>query len=202
MPRFVVTATDTDIGKTVFAAALADAIGASYWKPIQAGTEGGTDSEKVAGLGVPILPECYRLSHPLSPHRAAELDGIVIDPEKLTPPDEEALVIEGAGGVLVPVTRSLLFAELFARWGLPVILCARTALGTINHSLLSIEALRARGVVIHGIAFIGEANEDSEATIAEMGNVRRLGRLPWLNIVEREPLRAAFAAHFDRTDFR
>jgi dethiobiotin synthetase len=202
MPRFVVTATDTDIGKTVFAAALADAIGASYWKPIQAGTEGGTDSEKVAGLGVPILPECYRLSHPLSPHRAAELDGIVIDPEKLTPPDEEALVIEGAGGVLVPVTRSLLFAELFARWGLPVILCARTALGTINHSLLSIEALRARGVVIHGIAFIGEANEDSEATIAEMGNVRRLGRLPRLNIVEREPLRAAFAAHFDRTDFR
>jgi dethiobiotin synthetase len=202
MPRFVVTATDTDIGKTVFAAALADAIGASYWKPIQAGTEGGTDSEKVAGLGVPILPECYRLSHPLSPHRAAELDGIVIDPEKLAPPDEEALVIEGAGGVLVPVTRSLLFAELFARWGLPVILCARTALGTINHSLLSIEALRARGVVIHGIAFIGEANEDSEATIAEMGNVRRLGRLPWLNTLEREPLRAAFAAHFDRTDFR
>lgn len=202
MPRFVITATDTDVGKTIFAAALADAIGASYWKPIQAGTEGGTDSERVACLGVPILPECYRLGHPLSPHRAAELDGILIDPDRLVPPTRDALVIEGAGGVLVPVTRSLLFADIFARWALPVILCARTTLGTINHSLLSIEALRVRKISIHGVVFIGDANEDSEATIADIGKVRRLGRLPWLAQVERDPLRAAFAAHFDPADFR
>ena len=202
----VVTGTDTDIGKTVFAAALVGALGGHYWKPVQAGLDGGSDAERVAALSglapARVLPEAYRLNTPCSPHRAAELDGVTIDPARLTPPALRPLVIEGAGGALVPVTPDLLFADLFARWQLPVVVVARTGLGTINHSLLTIEALRTRGVPITGIAFVGEAMEDSEATIARLGQVRRLGRLPRLDPLDRDTLAAAFAAHFDLDDFR
>ncbi|RZF64971.1 ATP-dependent dethiobiotin synthetase BioD [Sphingomonas populi] len=203
MKTIIVTGTDTDAGKTVFAAGLAAALGAAYWKPVQAGLDDGTDAARVTALGVTrVLPEAYRLNTPCSPHRAAEIDGVTIDPARLIPPAvNRPLVIEGAGGVLVPVTRDLLFADLFARWGHPVVVVARTALGTINHSLLSIEALRARGVPILGVAFSGDANEDSEATIAAIGGVKRLGRLPWLETLDAESLRAAFAEHFDLEDF-
>ena len=202
----VVTGTDTGIGKTVFAAALTGALGGNYWKPVQAGLDDGSDSARVAELaGTPperVLPEAYRLNTPCSPHFAAEIDGVTIDPDRLTPPmTKRPLVIEGAGGVLVPVTRNLLYADLFARWRLPVVLVARTALGTINHSLLSIEALRSRGVPILGIAFVGGAVEDSEATIVAMGGVKRLGRLPHLDPLDRDALAAAFAANFDVADF-
>jgi dethiobiotin synthetase len=202
----VVTGTDTNVGKTVFAAALAGAMGAFYWKPIQAGLEDGSDAATVAALGVAadhILAEAYRLTTPCSPHRAAELDKITIDPDRLVPPRQEGwLVVEGAGGALVPVTRTLLFADLFARWGHPVVIVARTGLGTINHSLMTIEALRTRGVAIHGIAFIGDREEDSEATIAALGRVRRLGRLPYLPKLTAETLRAAFLDGFSVDDFR
>jgi len=201
----VVTGTDTDIGKTVFAAGLAAALGASYWKPVQAGLDEGGDASTVARLGVPaerILPSAYNLHTPCSPHRAAEIDGVMIDPDRLAlPAVNGALVVEGAGGVLVPVTRTLLFADLFARWQKPVVLVARTGLGTINHSLLSIEALRTRDVPILGIAFVGDAVEDSEATIAAIGGVRRLGRLPRLDPLNAETLGAAFARHFALEDF-
>jgi dethiobiotin synthetase len=242
MTRFVVTGTDTGIGKTIFAAALAGATGAPYWKPIQSGLEDETDSEVVAkflpvakpwGGGPPrsggggattlpqspsvspadchlpiaaqqggsILPEAYRLKTPASPHIAAEIDGITIDLDRLTPPPGD-LIVEGAGGALVPVTRTTLYADLFARWHIPVIVCARTALGTINHSLLTIEALRARGVPIHGLAFLGDAVEDSEAIISQISGVRRLGRLPILDPLTRETLAAAFATGFELTDFQ
>ncbi|MCX8476248.1 MAG: dethiobiotin synthase [Sphingomonas sp.] len=202
----VVTGTDTDIGKTVFAAALAAAIQGAYWKPVQAGLDEGGDRARIAALaGLPedrILPEAYRLRTPCSPHRAAEIDDVTIDPARLALPScDRPLVIEGAGGVLVPLTRELVYADVFARWRLPVVLVARTALGTINHSLLSIEALRARAVPILGIAFVGEANEDSEATIAAIGGVRRLGRLPILDPLARESLADAFAANFQLADF-
>ncbi len=201
----VVTGTDTDIGKTVFAAGLAAALGAFYWKPVQAGLDEGGDAATVGQLGVPaerILPSAYNLHTPCSPHRAAEIDGVMIDPDRLALPSVDgALVVEGAGGVLVPVTRTLLFADLFARWQQPVVLVARTGLGTINHSLLSIEALRARGVPILGIALVGDAVEDSEATIAAIGAVRRLGRLPRLDPLNAEALGTAFARHFHLGDF-
>ena len=200
----IVTGTDTGIGKTVFAAALAAALGASYWKPVQSGLDGDySDSETVSRLGGPrILPEAYRLTEPLSPHRAAELDGMAIDPSRLLLPDVDGtLVVEGAGGLMVPVTRSLLFIDLFRTWQAPVILVARTALGTINHSLLSVEALRARGIPILGIAFVGEANEDNEATIADLAGVKRLGRLPRLDPLDAPTLAQAFAANFRIGDF-
>jgi len=201
MTRFVVTGTDTGIGKTIFSAALAQATRASYWKPIQSGLEEETDSEIVARLaGVPVRPEAYRLVTPASPHIAAEIDGVNIEVEKLTPPPGK-LIVEGAGGALVPVTRQTLYADLFAKWQVPVIVCARTALGTINHSLLTIEALKSRGVPIHGLAFLGDAVEDSEAIIAEIGGVRRLGRLPVIDLLNGETLAAAFNANFDLVDF-
>lgn len=201
MTRFVVTGTDTGIGKTVFSAALAGATRAPYWKPIQSGLEDETDSEAVARLAaVPVRPEAWRLVTPASPHRAAEIDGVTIDPDALTPPAGN-LIVEGAGGALVPVTRTLLYADLFARWQIPVIVCARTALGTINHSLLTIEALKSRGVPIHGLAFLGDAVPDSEAIIAEISGIRRLGRLPIVVPLTSETLSAAFTANFDLADF-
>ena len=206
MTRFVVTGTDTDIGKTVFAAALAGALGASYWKPVQAGLDSGSDAARVAALSGlargKILDEAYRLETPCSPDRAATLDGVTIDVDRLVPPTVPGpLVIEGAGGVMVPLTETVVFADLFARWRLPVVLVARTTLGTINHSLLSIEALRRRDVPILGVAFIGDPVTHSEEAIMRLGGVKRLGRLPILPTLDAASLRAAFAAGFAIEDF-
>jgi len=205
--RIVVTGTDTEIGKTVFAAGLADLLGASYWKPIQSGLEGETDSEIVARLGGlsegRIIPERYRLNTPVSPHQSAVIDGVYIDAKELVVPDTSGrpLVIEGAGGLMVPLDPSTLYIDLFARWHIPVVLCARTSLGTINHSLLSIEALRRRDIDILGIAFIGDSHPESESAICEIGRVQRLGRLPRLSPLNRSTLREAFATSFKPSDF-
>lgn len=205
-PCFVVTGTDTDVGKTVFAAGLAAMLDGSYWKPVQAGLAGETDTEivrRLSGLAKErMLPETYRLTTAASPHLAAERDRLEIDVGRLTIPEaSRPLVIEGAGGLLVPLTRKFLQIDLFARWGMPVILCASTRLGTINHSLMSIEALKRRSIPLLGIVFVGEQNLDSERTITEMGGVRHLGRLPWLDPLDAASLRAAFAASFRREDF-
>lgn len=202
----VVTATDTNVGKTVFSAGLVRALDGCYWKPVQAGLEGGTDSDTVRRLsGLPVdrvLPEAYRLVTPASPHHAAAIDNVVIDPALLNPPQcDRRLVIEGAGGLMVPLAGGLLFADIFARWRFETIVVARTTLGTINHSLLTIEALRARNIPILGIAFVGEAQEESERTIAAMGGVRRLGRLPRLDPLDADSLAHAFAAAFSPEDF-
>lgn len=202
MTVFVVTGTDTDIGKTVFAAGLTGHLAAHYWKPVQAGLDGETDSQIVARLtGRPTLPEAYRLALPASPHLAAEAEGLVIDPARLIPPPVRPLVIEGAGGLMVPLNRQTLFLPVIAAWGQPVILCARTALGTINHSLLSLLALRQAGAQVHGIAFIGDAVPAVEDTIVQMGHVRRLGRLPRLASLDDATLRTAFAAAFADAGF-
>ena len=202
----VVTGTDTGIGKTVFAAGLTGLLAGTYWKPVQSGIEDETDSEIVARLsGLPagrILPEAYRLNAPLSPHRAAELDGVEIDIGKLAlPAGQRPLIIEGAGGLMVPVNRQTLYIDLFARWQAPLVLCARTGLGTINHALLSIEALRSRSIPLLGVAFIGDEMADTQRTIAEMGKVRVLGRLPRLDPLTPEALGAAMRASFNAADF-
>jgi dethiobiotin synthetase len=205
----VVTGTDTDVGKTVFAAALVAALDGYYWKPVQAGLDGETDAEIVRRLsGVPperVLSEVYRLTTAASPHLAAERDGIEIDFEGLAEApiltQSRAIVVEGAGGLLVPLTRSLLQIELFARWGAPVVLVASTRLGTISHSLLSVEALKRRRIPLLGIAFVGGENADSERTITEMGGVRHLGRLPHLTPLDGASLREAFTANFRAEDF-
>lgn len=209
MKNLVVTGTDTGVGKTVAAAMLTLVLGGIYWKPIQAGGEHRTDTEAVAALtGLPashFLRERYVLKAPLSPHLAAEAEGVEIDPEQLVLPEAgpagQWLIVEGAGGLMVPITRNLLQIDLFARWRAPVVLCARTTLGTINHCLLSIEALRRRDIPVLGIVFVGDEMAESERTISETANVRRLGRLPAMKELDAEVLREAFAAQFDRRDF-
>jgi len=206
MKALVVTGTDTGVGKTVVSAMLTLALDADYWKPIQSGLAGQTDSETVMALAeLPpkrILPEAYRLREPLSPHRAAELDGKQINPDSLNLPcTDRLLIVEGAGGVLVPLTRSALQIDLFARWGAPIVVVARTALGTINHTLLTIEALRRRSVPLLGIVFVGDENADTQRTIAEFGNVTILGRLSCLDPLKADALRSAFTTGFRRSDF-
>ena len=202
--RLVVTGTDTGVGKTIFAAALAGALDGIYWKPVQAGSRRDRHRCRAAAVRSSpehILPEVYRLKTPASPHLAAEIDGITIDPEVLVLPEpDRPLIVEGAGGLLVPLTREVTYIDVIARWHVPVVLCARTTLGTINHSLLSIEALRARGIALLGIAFIGDENAESERIIVDMGRTRRLGRLPHLAPLTvprcRPPL-----PHFNVADF-
>jgi dethiobiotin synthetase len=201
--RIVVTGTDTGIGKTVFAAGLTRLLDGVYWKPVQAGLEGETDTEAVrrlSGLSPDrMLHEVWRLKTPASPHLAAERDGVAIDPEALLlPSTAHPLIIEGAGGLLVPLTRDALFIEVFARWGAPVVLCARTALGTLNHTLLSLEALQRRGIPVLGVALIGDAHPDNERTLGAMCSVPVLGRLPRLDPLTPQSLEAAFTATFRR----
>lgn len=227
----MITGTGTDIGKTVFAAGLTGLLGATYWKPVQTGVTpdpaadpsdaparsmhgsnagsatdaaraplAGSDAAFVHQMtGAPILPEAVVLPEPLSPHRAAELAGRTIP--DLRVPDVDPLVIEGAGGVLVPITRQLLSADLFAAWGLPVVLVATTGLGTISHTLTALESLRARGCVVHGVAFVGDDNPDNIATIGALGRVRTLGRLPWLDPLTPDTLAGAMRDGFDPRDF-
>ncbi|MCV9962762.1 dethiobiotin synthase [Pararhizobium sp. BT-229] len=206
MMRFVVTGTDTGIGKTVFSAALAAVLEGYYWKPVQSGLDEETDSQFVSRLSrLPpsrILPEAYRLRTPASPHLAARLDNVEIATETLTLPVTDApLVIEGAGGLLVPLTETEVFADVFARWQIPVILCARTGLGTINHTLLSLEALRNRSIPVFGVAFIGEEQAETQWIIAAMGQVPVLGRLPRLDPLTPENLLQAFRDHFPVSSF-
>ena len=203
--QIVIAGTGTDVGKTVFAAGLTRALNALYWKPIQAGLDGETDSQCVQRLAAlsagSIIPEAYRLNTPASPHFAAEIDGVSIDIARLTPPRTvEPLVIELAGGLAVPVTRQHLQIDVIARWRAPAILCAATQLGTINHSLLSIQALKQRSITILGIAFIGDENADSERTICAIGGVKHLGRLPRLDPLTPDALQSAFASSFRIAD--
>ena len=198
---FVVSGTDTNIGKTVFCAGLCGFLNLPYWKPVQAGLDSPTDSEVVAEFGgVETLPETYRLKLPASPHQSAAEEGVAIDPASLIPPARD-VVIEGAGGLMVPLTDDTLYIDIFARWKLPLILCARTRLGTINHTLLSLEALRTRAIPVHGVAFIGDANDESERIICAKGQVKRLGRLPVIDPLTPARLQAVFAKCFEKSDF-
>jgi dethiobiotin synthetase len=201
----VVTGTDTNVGKTVFSAGLMRFLDAAYWKPVQSGLDGETDSQAVARLTeLPdrIVAERYRLRTAASPHLAAELDGIRIELDALALPfSERTLIIEGAGGLLVPLNRETLFIDIFARWRLPMVLCARSGLGTINHTLLSIEALRRREIPLLGVALIGEVHAENERIIASLGQVRILGRLPPLNPLSPATLHSAFEQNFTRLSF-
>lgn len=208
MKPLIVTGSDTGVGKTVVCAMLTLALEGMYWKPIQSGTDGGTDTQLVQAMtNLPLshfLPERYVLRNPLSPHRAAELDGIGIAVETLDLPQtagNRRLIVEGAGGVLVPINRQTLQIALFSRWAAPVLVVARTALGTINHTLLTLEALERRAIKVLGVIFVGDTMPDTERTIAEFGRVKVLGRLPILPALDAGTLHEAFRTNFDRHDF-
>lgn len=203
---YIITGTDTDVGKTVFAAGLAGALGAHYWKPVQAGLEEEADSEVVARLtrsNVTVIKEAYRLKTPCSPHEAARIDGCVIEDQALALPRVDgSLIVEGAGGALVPYRNNLLAADLFARWDLPAILVARTTLGTISHSLLSLEVLRSRGLTVAGIAFVGEDEPVAQDAITSIGQVPFLGRLPYIKNIDSQLLGKVFAENFELEKLR
>ena len=192
--RLVVCGTDTDVGKTVVSALLVEGLEARYWKPVQSGVEGGGDRDRVAALlDLPaerIVPEAYRLAAPVSPHWAAEREGVAIDPARLAlPPGAGPLVVECAGGLLVPLRRDWLQIEQIARWGLPVVLVARSGLGTLNHTLLSLEALARRRIPVLGLVLNGEPHPDNPRTLAELGGVPVLAELAPIEPLDRAGLR-------------
>ncbi len=183
-----VTGTGTGVGKTVACAALmrhfADVPALRYWKPVQTGNPPDDDAAFVARLaGVPsdrILPNLYCFSEPRSPHYAAEVAGSVVSFERLCAEHEALdrlgpLLVEGAGGVCVPLDRTCTWLDFLQTTGSPAVLVASTALGTINHSLLSLAALRNAGVRVLGVLFCGKYDEDNVRTVAEMGEVAVLG---------------------------
>ena len=191
--RLVVCGTDTDVGKTVVSALLVQGLGATYWKPVQSGLEGGGDTGRVQQLlGLPperVWPEAYRLTAPVSPHWAAERDGLSIDPARLAlPAGDGPLVVETAGGLLVPLRRNWLQIEQIAVWGLPVLLVARSGLGTLNHTLLSLEALSRRSIPVLGLVLNGDPHPDNPRTLEALGGVPVLAELPPLDPLDREGL--------------
>jgi dethiobiotin synthetase len=198
--RLVVCGTDTDVGKTLVSAWLVQGLGATYWKPVQCGLEGGGDREQVRRwLGLPaerLLPEAYRYRAPASPHWAAELEsgdpehpGQPLDPERLTLPAVAGpLVVETAGGLLVPLRLDLLQIDQVQRWGLPVLLVARSGLGTLNHTLLSVEALRHRGIPLLGLVLNGPFHANNTATLERLTGAPVLACLPPLATINSSTL--------------
>ena len=181
--QIIVTGIGTDVGKTVVSAILAQALKASYWKPIQAGELENTDAMKVNGWtdqNVIVLPEAFRLDSAISPHAAAAIDGVQIARESLRLPEINGnLVVEGAGGILVPVNYSgLLLVELFHDWNLPIVVVSRHYVGSINHTLLTIDYLKNKGFNISGIVFVGDENLPSETLICSKTGLSMLARIP------------------------
>ncbi|MGB6389692.1 MAG: dethiobiotin synthase [Methyloceanibacter sp.] len=195
MQGFFVTGTDTNVGKTLVSVWLLTHLDACYWKPVQAGTEPETDSATVLRLAeIPadrIVPEAYVLPEAMAPHEAARRAGIRIDMTKLVPPrSERLLVVEGAGGMLVPLDDESYVIDLAAELHLPVILVARSTLGTINHTLLSLEALRRRGLPLAGIVISGPETPHNRAAIERYGQVDVIAEIPWLPELTRASLLA------------
>ena len=186
MQGFFVTGTDTDVGKTVVSAWLVAQLGACYWKPIQAGNHPETDSDIVRRLsGVAegrILAEAYVLPEPIAPHEAAQRAGVSIDLARLVPPScDRPLVVEGAGGLLVPLNDRAFVADLASELHLPIILVARSTLGTINHTLLSLEAIRRRGLHLAGVVVNGPETPHNRAAIERYGKVEIIAEIPWID---------------------
>jgi dethiobiotin synthetase len=206
--RFFITGTDTGVGKTVASALLSAALDAIYWKPIQTGTREGTDRRTVIRLaGLPhsrTVPETYRFAPPVSPHLAAMRAGVRIELRKIRMPGlgpRENLIVEGAGGVLAPINEKQLMIDLMRHVRVPVLLVARTALGTINHSLLSLTVLRAAALEVRGVILVGKQNLDNLRAIEHYGKVPIVGFIPPLARLERKELLRVFQRHFDHNVF-
>lgn len=206
--RFFVTGTDTGIGKTVVSALLCATLDAMYWKPIQTGSREGTDRATVMRLASlsrgRTIPETYCFAPPVSPHLAARLAGTRIELRKIKMPSlprGENLIVEGAGGVLVPVNDSHLMTHVMKRLKLPVLLVARSSLGTINHTTLSLAALRAAALEIRGVIMVGKPNPENRKAIEHYGNVAVVGTIPLLPHINRRTLVQAFRKHFDHRAF-
>lgn len=203
-----VTGTDTNVGKTLLSALLVAALDAIYWKPIQTGAREGTDRQTVIKLAeipeVQTIPESYSFDPPVSPHLAAKAAGVKIDLARIQGPPNpvKPVIAEGAGGILVPINDSELMLDLARRLGFPVLIAARAALGTINHTLLTVRALRCAKMPIHGVVMIGHRNRDNERSVEHFGAVSVVGTIPWLDTINRETLLNVFHGNFDQNYFR
>jgi dethiobiotin synthetase len=204
-----VTGTDTNVGKTVLSALLVAALDATYWKPIQTGSSEGTDRQSVMRWAeIPeekTLPECYCFEPPVSPHLAAKKGGVKIRLDRIRRPALAtigALIAEGAGGVLVPINDSETMLDVMRHLAMPVLIASRTALGTINHTLLTVKALRDAGIEIRGVVMIGKENRPNERAVEQYGEVPIAGRIPLLAKIDRSALLNVFRSDFDAKYFQ
>jgi dethiobiotin synthase len=206
--RYFVVGTDIAVGKTVLSALLCAALEALYWKPIQTGTLEGADRQTVmrlTGVGEDrVLREVYSFVPPVSPHLAARWAGMQINLGQVRIPpgiEGESLIIEGPGGVLEPLNDRQFVLDLMAALKLPAILAARSSVGTINHTLLSLAALHSADVPVKGVVLIGDSNKDNRETIERYGRAQVIGEIPRLPVLNRTVLIQVFENHFDRRAF-
>ena len=201
-----VTGTDTCVGKTLLSAVLVAALNRKYWKPIQTGAYEGTDRETIMmWTNVPeerIHPEAFVFDAPLSPHLAAAQQGRKIDLQLIRRPlDSGPIIIEGAGGVFVPVNDDAFMLDLMKQLQAPIVVATRTTLGTINHTLLTVSAIREAGLDLRGVVMVGNENPDNRRSVERYGNVPVIGSIPWLDLIDRATLCDVFERHFDKTAF-
>ena len=183
--KFIICGTDTDIGKTLISSFFVKGLSSFYWKPIQSGIESQTDSQTVETLSQvskdKIIKEAYVFTKPLSPHWAAEKDQKTINFDKLKLPIVDGpLIVETAGGLMVPLTRNFLQIDQIKKWNLPVILVCKSSLGTLNHTLLSIEALKRRDIEILGLVVNGEKHLDNPNTLVDFSGIPLITEFPYI----------------------
>jgi dethiobiotin synthetase len=193
--QYIVTGIGTDVGKTIVSAILTEKLQADYWKPVQAGIEQ-TDAQTIQSLisnkNSVIHPSKYILKTPASPHYAAELENIHISVNDLQIPEtDNDIIIEGAGGIMVPLNNRQTFLDIFKFWQLPVIVVSKHYLGSINHTLMSLNVLQQAKIPVKGIIFVGEQNPSTEEVILGMTGVNNLGRINHLNNVNPDSIKKA-----------
>ena len=211
MSDLFVTGTDTEVGKTILSALLTARLDAIYWKPIQTGTDGGrvdTDRQTVIRCAEidesDTLPETYIFDPPVSPHLAASQAGMTIDLATIHKPrvdGNRTLIMEGAGGVLVPINDHNSMLDLMCQLAEPIVVATRTTLGTINHTLLTVNAVRGAGLTLAGVVMIGDENKNNRDAIEHYGQVPVVGWIPQLDRIDRAALLDVFENHFDRRSF-
>jgi len=191
--QFIICGTDTDIGKTLISSFFVRGLNSFYWKPIQSGIESQTDSQTIQKITQinkeQIINEAYIFTQPVSPHWAAEIDKKTINFNMLKLPKVNgSLIVETAGGLMVPITRSFLQIDQIKKWNLPVILVCRSSLGTLNHTLLSIEALKKRNINIAGLVINGEKHLDNAKTISEFSGIPIIAEFPYIQKIDSDNL--------------
>ena len=188
--QYFISGIGTDVGKTVVSAIVSEALEATYWKPIQAGDLVNSDSIKIKNLteNVTVLKEGVKLSQAMSPHAAARIDGVKLGVLDFSLPKIDGnFIVEGAGGLMVPLNSDgLMIADIIEEFKLPVIIVSRHYLGSINHTLLTVEVLKNRGVVIKGIVFVGQENRDTEEIILSTTGLKMIARIPEVKVITKE----------------
>jgi dethiobiotin synthetase len=200
-PAFFITATDTEVGKTYISAMLALGLSAGYWKPIRTGFPRDTDwVREYTGLGpAHLFTETYVFAPPISPHEAARLEGVTIELKKIVMPDYAPLphlIVEGAGGLMVPINDSQTILDLILHLKIPVLLVARSTLGTINHTVLTVEQLRRHSIPILGVVMNGPKHESNRRAIEHYAQVEVLAEVEPMAVITPTTLRVAFQRYF------